>query len=288
MGGAETVITRHVCSPGVPERVLLRVAFDGARFHGTQRQPDVPTVSQAFLDALDDADVLAPDPALRAQGRVDSGVSARDHALALTVATDLEQAAGVVAGATRGIVPWAGARVWPGYDPRFSTLSRTYRYHLPADPRLDPARLEEAWRLFEGTHDVRRFARLDPDVRDQDPIRCITRTHAWTTDEHHVLEVTGRTFLRHQVRRMVAAAEAAARGELALDRIRSALTGAPLDNHGKAPAQGLILHRIALPADWQPLAKAEAIARRRLAATRRRLVQRLALLDEVRRPSRRP
>ena len=69
-----------------------RVAYDGRAFHGFQRQPDVPTVSDALLDALVSLDVIpASDgpsrptpPGYAAAGRTDAGVSA----LAQTVAFD--------------------------------------------------------------------------------------------------------------------------------------------------------------------------------------------------------
>ncbi|MFB6218385.1 MAG: tRNA pseudouridine(38-40) synthase TruA, partial [Halobacteriaceae archaeon] len=57
----------------------FRLAYDGRPFHGFQRQPDVPTVEGALLDALDALDIpFAGDTpsGYAAAGRTDRGVSA--------------------------------------------------------------------------------------------------------------------------------------------------------------------------------------------------------------------
>lgn len=268
----------------VPDRVLLRLAFDGARFHGTQRQPGVPTVNQAVLDALSKANLLAEEPRLRAQGRVDSGTSARDHPIALDVTGDLATIARAIAGGTTGIVPFAGARVAEGFDPRIATRSRTYRYHLPRTRELDVDALIATWCTFEGCHDFAAFARVEPGKRPQRTTRTLTRCRAWRRSDGLVLEASGPSFLRHQVRRMVGATLLTARGELDPSVIQHALEGDPLDTHAKAPAAGLTLWRVALSADWRPLPEAERIARDRLTGDRDRLVQRLAAVEAAMRP----
>lgn len=276
---AETIMASPVCWPSVQRRVLLRTAFDGSRFHGTQRQPDVPTVNQGILDVLGDGKLLAEPPNLRAQGRVDSGVSARDHPLALDVTADLDTVARALAGRAEGIVPWAGARVQPGFDPRFATRSRTYRYHLPDVEDLDADAVRGVWRRFEGRHDVSAFARIQPAEREQDPHRTITRSRAWRAGEGLVLEVTAPSFLRHQVRRMVGAACLVGRGQLEPGMIDDALAGGALPTHETAPSEGLILWRVGLSADWMALPEAEAIARGKLRAAREQLAQRSIALE---------
>jgi len=266
----------------VANRIVLRLAFDGVDVHGTQRQPDVPTVNGQILGALDEARHLADEPRLRAQGRVDAGVHARDFPIALDVTTDLATAARTIAGQTRGIVPWAGARVHEAFDPRLATRSRTYHYNLPTR-KLDRERLVAAWRCFEGVHDVSAFARLDAQ-RDPNPIRRIERVRAWPTEQGLVLEARAPTFLRHQVRRMVGAARLVARGEVTIAEIENALTGGKLRAHERARPEGLILWRVATSADWQPLDRARAIASEPLVEERERLAQRSSALDAIARP----
>lgn len=265
------------------DRLLLRVAFDGRRFHGTQRQPELPTVNGSILAALGDAGLLADRPRLRAQGRVDAGVSARDFPVAFDANTSVETAASTVAGRVPGVIPFAGAEVAPGFDPRLAARSRTYRYHLPSTD-TEPAVLGAVWSRFEGVHDLSSFARVDGD-RGQDPVRRIAATRWWSTpDSGTVLEVRAPTFLRHQVRRMVGATLAVCRGELTVERLEASLSGGEIPNHAKQAADptGLILHRVELGADWRPLPKAQAVASRRLDERQASLAQRLAVSQRLR------
>jgi len=136
---------------GVRRRVALRLALDGARFAGTQRQPDRATANGALLGALREAGLLADAHRLRAAGRLDAGVHARDHVVAVDVAehADLGAVARTVAGQTTGLVPWAGARVHAGFDPRPAARSRTHRSLEPRVPDSAHARrLADAWRRF--------------------------------------------------------------------------------------------------------------------------------------------
>lgn len=265
------------------DRLLLRVAFDGRRFHGSQRQPDVPTVNGSILEALDDAGLLADPPRLRAQGRVDAGVSARDFPIAFDANASLETAASTVAGRVPGVIPFAGAEVAPGFDPRLAARSRTYRYHLPSsDP--EPSTLGAVWSRFEGVHDLSALARVDGE-RGQDPVRRIAATRWWTAaGSGTVLEVRAPTFLRHQVRRMVGATLAVNRGELSVERLEAALSGGALPNHAKRAADpaGLVLHRVGLGADWRGLPKAQAVASRRLDERQASLEQRLEVSQRLR------
>lgn len=263
----------------VTRRVLLRVAFDGPRFHGSQRQPDVATVNGAILQALEAAGHLADEHRLRAQGRVDRGVSARDHPVALDVEAPLHELARALAGQADGVVPYAGARVHEGFDPRLAARSRTYRYLVADVETLDLDRLSRTWELFEGTHDWSSFARIRPAERQQDPVRPVTGTRFWRDGPGVVLEATARTFLRHQVRRMVGASLLVGRGEMEASEVEQALAGGKLPTHETAPPEGLVLWRVGLSADWIPLGEAHAIGRRRLARDRATARQRSFALE---------
>lgn len=265
------------------ERLLIRVAFDGRRFHGTQRQPDVPTVNGSILQTLHEAGLLADRPRLRAQGRIDAGVSARDFPVAFDAGASLDTVANTLAGRVPAVIPFAGAEVGPGFDPRLAARSRTYRYHLPTRD-TDPAALGAAWSRFEGVHDLSALARVDG-RRGQDPVRRITQTRWWSTPAAGtVLEVRAPTFLRHQVRRMVGASLAVARGELSDEQLDAALSGGEVPNHAKRAAEpgGLVLHRVELGADWRPLPEAEAVASRRLDEREASLEQQLQVAKRLR------
>lgn len=264
------------------QRLLLRLAFDGSRFHGSQRQPDRPTVDGSVLEALDSAGLLADEPNLRAAGRTDRGVSALDHPVAMDATPDLETVARALAGRTTGILPWAGALVPDGYDPRREATERTYRYHWPLigpeDTALDTELAAEAWRLFEGTHDVRHFARVEAGRR---PERTITRCESWQEDDRLVFQVSGQSFLWNQVRRMVGACLDVGQGGLGLGDIRAGLAGDRLPRQRLAPAEGLVLFRVALDLEVQPLTEVHQVAQERVLEDHRRQRQHVAVMETV-------
>lgn len=260
-------------------RVLLRLAFDGSLFRGTQRQPHRETVNDALLDALKGADLLAEDPHVRAQGRKDSGVSAVDYPIALDVTGTPETVARTIAGSTVGIVPWAAGEVEHGYDPRLEARSRTYRYHLPLDETLAVEAIRDAWRSFEGTHDFSGFARSSERTRKREPVRTIELARSWVDDGFLVLECTGRSFLWNQVRRMVGAAKGVGADRVTVEAIETALEGTMLQGYEAAPPDGLVLWRVALGVEVPEQAKAREVALGRLSDRRQRARQRAHVLD---------
>lgn len=261
------------------QRVLLRLAFDGHAFQGTQRQPDAPTLHGTLLDALEDASHLADPPKLRAHGRLDARVSALDHPIALNVQTDLHTVARTLAGAIKGIVPWAGASVHARHDPRFAARSRTYRYTLPCQDEAFMERLQDAWTVFHGRHDVREFARIDKERGQRTRVRMEARS--WRQDESVVFEVTSHRFLHHQVRRMVGTARCLARGEMERHRVHEALEGGTLGTYEIAPPDGLVLACVALSAPWVALDEARRIGQRRLGTRWERALQRVSVLNRL-------
>ena len=112
----------------------FRFAYDGRPFYGFQRQPDVPTVEDAILDALCELDVApagGTPPGYSAAGRTDRGVSA----LAQTVA--FECPAWCSPGALNGALPasvraWAAADVPADFHATHDAVRREYTYHLYA------------------------------------------------------------------------------------------------------------------------------------------------------------
>lgn len=259
-------------------RVLLRLAFDGSRFAGSQRQPGKRTVDGEVLRCLEQARLLADEPRLRAQGRTDAGVSALDHPIAVNVTGSPRDAGLAVAGGARGIVPWGGGVVEDGFDPRRAARSRTYHYHAPWDEGLDLGAVAAAWKRFEGQHDFSAFARV---VEGRSPRREVLAVAVVRDGAFLRFEVTGRSFLWNQVRRMVGAALDAGRGRLAPEDVGAALSGGPLRWQTKAPAEGLVLERVDLPIEVEVLDEARAVGLARLAEERGRLAQRMALLERL-------
>ena len=132
-------------------RLRLDLAYDGSGFKGWARQPGLRTVQGEVESALTLL-LRAPEPVrLACAGRTDAGVNARGQVAHADVPADLWAALaarGPQAPVRRlgGILPddvrvRAMAPAAPGFDARWSALSRTYAYRVSdlaggADPLL--------------------------------------------------------------------------------------------------------------------------------------------------------
>lgn len=212
-----------------------RVAYDGSSFHGFQRQPDVPTVSDTLLTGLRELGVTETIPSgYAAAGRTDAGVSA----LAQTVA--FEAPHWLSPAAFNSVLPesvrvWAHADVPATFHATHDAETRSYEYFLHA-PAGQTAAFDAACQRLTGRHD---FHNLTPDTDGT------VRTVSLASREDPpfvVLTVEAGGFPRQFVRRLSAVLGALLRGEASLDRIDTLLDEAPVSGpDGVEPASPLPL-----------------------------------------------
>lgn len=246
--------------------VAFEVAYDGSRFHGSQLQPDHPTVQGALERAL--ARVLPGPRRIRLAGRTDAGVHATGQVVAF------EPGVPIPLGPLRHLVNAKVGpgirlgRAWearPGFHPRFDALGRAYRYVLDAsgaapDPfrgpyvtfpgeGLDWGRAREGIPALLGTHDFRAFC-----TRPSDAERPVRSLDALVLREHAgmvLVDLRARAFLRGQVRHLVAALLAVARGEKDPSYMDELLAlGARGEKDARltpAPPEGLYLMKVEYP-----------------------------------------
>lgn len=241
-------------------RVAVRVAYDGTRFHGSQRQPEARTVDGELLLALRRLGAVgsAEEARFQSASRTDKGVSAAGNVVAFDTAFRLDALLPALGAGVQDAWPHALCVVPDAFEAR-RARSRTYAYFLH-DAQLDAARLAEALRAFEGRHDFRRFARVEPGVAPQ---RAVLEAGVRSEGAWHVITVRGESFLWNQVRRMVGAAQRVARGEAALEDIARGLRGEAVDL-GVAPAEGLVLLDVDHGLEWQASEAARDAALREL------------------------
>ena len=293
----------HAPAPG-RVRVRLDLAYDGAGFNGWAAQPGLRTVEGELGRAL--ATVVRHPVALTVAGRTDAGV----HAAAQTAHVDVDEAAwlalpgrsdrtsgqalrerltGVLARlageaarsgrigplprGTADIVVHRAAPAPPGFDARFSALSRRYVYRIadtasgPAgrDPlrrgavlwvggELDVAAMAAASEPLMGEHDFLSFCRPR---RGATTIRTLKTVH-WRREESGpdaglvVLVVVADAFCHSMVRSLAGAGLAVGRGRRPVDwparllTARSREAAAPV-----APAHALTLTGVSYPPDEQ-------------------------------------
>ena len=262
------------CGVNSPDRDIrsfrLSIEYDGTRFKGWQRQGEAQgtrTVAGVIEKTLQDAglDVVT----LVGSGRTDAGV----HALAQVAHLHLGPArspceALVARTFDKGLPPDVSVRTVVACDPTFNArhdaVSRSYLYQVVTrrsalarrfgwcvTGAIDPARLAEAWRVFEGFHDVAAFASpLGREDTRCEVLRCETAQAGATI----LLRVTASHFLRRQARRMVGAAVACGLGLATTTLVARALAApdheAALEwSRHTAPPEGLFLEHVRYPGE---------------------------------------
>ena len=269
-------------------RLRMGLAYDGAPFRGWARQPGLPSVQAAVEDALE---LVFRHPCTTVvAGRTDTGVHARrqtvhvdvgeqawqrlagTHAPEHAAVRKLNGALRRVLGRDRAELGWepvVGAVVVndvavadPGFDARFSALSRGYTYRIcDAVTGHDPLTRSHAWWL-DAELDV---AAMDEAVREllglQDFLSyCKPREGATTVrelqrasvrrDEHGVMTVslTADAFCHHMVRSIVGAAVRVGEGRQPVGWPGERLWARERDaSVVMAPAHGLVLESVQYP-----------------------------------------
>jgi tRNA pseudouridine38-40 synthase len=238
------------------------VAYDGAGFHGWQRQPGRRTVQGVLEEHL--SAVMQEPVTLRGAGRTDAGCHARGQVASFTTRSRLPATAlaPVLNRRLPADVRVRGADEAPaGFDARRSAIARRYAYRLLRDDDLllariawhprrpfDPDRLARATAPLEGEHDCAAFQ-----SSGSTPVAsvCHVLRAAWRPWEGGVqLDIVADHFLYHMVRSIVGTALV-----LQAERDPGAAMGACLASRDRgragptAPAHGLCLEQVFYPAE---------------------------------------
>jgi tRNA pseudouridine(38-40) synthase len=158
--------------------------------------------------------------------RTDAGVSALGNVFAMSTDRDIGQVMAAMNGNIDGVWCYAAGRMRERQNIRWAS-SRWYRYHLrPGElGSNDLVPMREALALFRGEHDFRHFCRSE---EGKDPRTVLERTDVFDisgTGEMYVVDIVGERFLWQQVRRMVGASLACAKGEIDKEMVADLLRG---------------------------------------------------------------
>jgi tRNA pseudouridine38-40 synthase len=239
-------------------RYRARCEYDGTDFAGFQLQPNARTVQGELETALARL-ARGARVVVEGAGRTDAGV----HAIGQVIAFTYE---GVVPGprlqrAVNALLPPDVAirdlrRVPDGFHPRYAARYREYRYTVWNGPRsplrerhalgvrapLDIAAMASAASAYLGRHDFSAFG-----GRDRSPVRTVFMVRVRGEGRLVTIDVRADSFLRGQVRRMVAGLLEVGAGKIDEAALRAALAGrVPALSGAAAPAKGLCLRRVVL------------------------------------------
>jgi tRNA pseudouridine38-40 synthase len=252
-------------------RYQIILAYDGSGFSGSQRQTSAPVPGKAVKSRTVQGELEKALSRLGWQGksvllagRTDTGV----HASGQVAAFDLvwEHPLEELVAALNGNLPVdmavsAAKIVSDDFHPRFDASSRRYRYCVFCQPLRNPLRERYAWRvwpaldgnalqeaakLFPGTHEFAAFG--SPPHPGSSTIRTVMSAEWRPQGDEWMFEVQAEAFLYRMVRKLVHVQVAVGQGRLSVQGIADALEGRPKGiPGGLAPANGLALIEVTYP-----------------------------------------
>lgn len=251
------------------KNILLKIAYDGAGFHGWQRQPDKPTVQghlETVLSRLFKTGIL-----LNGTSRTDAGVHAlgQQASFKADVNIPVEKLARVVnnalCGCEKGSFAISPVRIVeaeekpPEFHARFDARGKTYIYKIRntqtidifqrnyvyhvAEP-LDTDAMRQAAKLLAGTHDFKSFEASGSTPRES-TVRTIYRLELLQKEDLLELHVTGDGFLYNMVRILTGTLVDVGRGRICPEQMTEILDAKDRQTAGHtAPPFGLYLAKV--------------------------------------------
>jgi tRNA pseudouridine38-40 synthase len=248
---------------------LIQIQFLGFRFHGWQKQPQVKTVQQMLERQL--KYVLATEEfKTLGASRTDSMVSANEFSLELFCAQPIE-ITNLVAKLNKCLPPDIKALNAIEVDEDFQIMgqpaakeylylfSHGHKAHPFSAPfintmveELDIHSMQEAAKMFEGTHHFRKFS-YKP-TEDKEFNRTIEVAEIVTNDvlsanffpdESYMFRVVAKGFMRYQIRMMMGFLFNIGLGQKSIDDLKRALSGEDTTQQEFiASASGLLLNKL--------------------------------------------
>ncbi len=253
--------------------IKLTLSYDGAKFHGWQIQPGVATIQGALTDVV--RKITQEPVTIHGASRTDAGVHALGQVAsfktrsALT-AEGLQRALNALLPPTIRVV--RAEEMGPDFHARWQAMEKTYHYrvfrgavappfeyqrvlHYPYP--LNEEAMAAAAKCFVGEHDFTSFTASsgsEETDKDRSPVRMICRSelerHA--EEQEIVYVVTGKSFLRYMVRKIVGTLLEVGRGKLRVEDIPELFEARDRSRSGPtAPAEGLYLVSLKYPEPWQ-------------------------------------
>lgn len=212
-------------------RYFLKLAYNGANYHGWQSQPNAVSVQECIEKAL--STILREPISIIGAGRTDAGVNAAVMYAHFDVSEPLKDMSTLVMRLNsilgKDIAIYDVLPVRADAHARFDAVSRTYKYfvHTEKSPflypfswkstcRLDFELMNEAAELLKNYRDFTSFSKLHTDVATNN---CKITYARWEQEgEQWVFTITADRFLRNMVRAIVGTLVDVGRGKLTIEQ----------------------------------------------------------------------
>lgn len=247
-------------------RYFIRLAYNGAKYHGWQRQPNDISVQECIEDAL--SKILRQKIEIVGAGRTDTGVNASTMFAHFDFSEfSPEQKQKLIIGLNgilgRDIAIYDIIPVKADAHARFDALWRTYHYYVHtvkspfqypfswlAPKDLDYDLMNKAAALLLETEDFTSFAKLHTDAVTN--ICKVTRAEWVKCDKTggYVFIITANRFLRNMVRAVVGTLVDVGRHKISISDFENIIRKKDRCEAGTSmPGNALFLHDIVYPED---------------------------------------
>jgi len=251
----------------ITTRLVLIVEYDGARYHGSQLQSDLPTIQSELEKAVQK--LTGEKIRLLAASRTDAGVHARGQVISFYTSSYLpveKFISGLNYYLPDDIAIKAAHRTDDAFNVRHGATSREYSYyilnssnrsplwegrahHVPG--HLDTGAMNQACQVLIGTHDFASFA-TSTEGNTKSTIRRVHHAGVEKDGEMVIFSIIANAFLPHQVRNTIGALIRVGRGKVSRDEFYSIMESRrPGLAWPTAPACGLYLVRVNYPQPFE-------------------------------------
>lgn len=237
-------------------RFLIKFAYDGTAYSGFQTQPNLDTIQERMEKALQIIN-NGNKTNLVATGRTDKGVHALCQYAHADIDVDITEYK--LKRAMNSNLPddihIIETKIVPDdFHARYNVKSKEYKYYInlgeynPLERNyvfqynyiLNKGAMEDAMKVFLGTHDFRAF--VTESKEKENCVRTITYVNIEQKDNKLIITFRGDGFLRYQVRNMVGLLIRVGENKVSTKDVEKILLSKDRTTTGKtAPPEGLYL-----------------------------------------------
>ena len=240
-------------------RFLIKFSYDGTSYSGFQTQPNLDTIQERLESALQIIN-NGKKTNIVATGRTDKGVHALCQYAHADIDVDINEyklKRAMNSNLPDDIYVIETKIVNDDFHARYNVKSKEYKYYInlgeynPLERNyvfqynytLNAEKMNEAIKVFLGTHDFRAF--VTESKEKENCVRTITEAKVEQNNNKLVITFKGDGFLRYQVRNMVGILIRVGENKISTEDVEKILESKDRTTGGKtAPAVGLYLTNV--------------------------------------------
>lgn len=240
-------------------RFLIKFSYDGTSYSGFQTQPNLDTIQERLESALQIIN-NGKKTNIVATGRTDKGVHALCQYAHADIDVDINEyklKRAMNSNLPDDIYVIETKIVNDDFHARYNVKSKEYKYYInlgeynPLERNyvfqynytLNAEKMNEAIKVFLGTHDFRAF--VTESKEKENCVRTITEAKVEQNNNKLVITFKGDGFLRYQVRNMVGILIRVGENKISTEDVEKILESKDRTTTGKtAPPEGLYLTEV--------------------------------------------